>query len=408
MDTTEKAEKKGPKRIGELLVAANIIKADVLAQALKIAKESKSPIGRTLMSMGKLSQEELEAAIELQGWLREGVISTEFGIRALNVAIKGKISLEQSFSKLGWQPPNREDTPKSELAELILEAGILNFQILDDAVRDSQQNQMTLGRYLVFNNIVSSRLLSSVLTAQVFLRDGKITREQAVLGLRAASHKQQSIEQSLKESGAYHVDAINVRIGDLLTAAGLISEEDKVSAVELGLAQQKPVGEILVAAHMIAEPILEETLKLQKLVNARSISVEEAAKSLKEAHMRGIQIPKPRPELTLLNSEIEDVTEVIEFLGQIGILSKEQIVQANYEKQQKGLTLSEALISSGVLNATLITAGHLAKNLINGEIIDSEQATAILHHCSKENSEFHQALLKVPWLGHRASSDTAH
>src|SRR5580700_6000765 len=109
-----KDRRAGPKRIGELLVAANVIKPEVLLEALQIAKKSGTPLGRVLMSIGELTERDLQTAIEIQSLLREGVISAEFGIRALNVAIKGCLPIEEAFNRLGWKAPQRESMPSGE------------------------------------------------------------------------------------------------------------------------------------------------------------------------------------------------------------------------------------------------------------------------------------------------------
>src|ERR1700733_14185429 len=116
----------GPKRIGELLVGANVIKPEVLGEALQIAKKTQTPLGRVLMSIGELTERDLQTAIEVQSLLREGVVSAEFGIRALNVAVRSCISLEEAFKRLGWKAPERESMPGSELGELLMEAGVVD------------------------------------------------------------------------------------------------------------------------------------------------------------------------------------------------------------------------------------------------------------------------------------------
>src|ERR1700722_14571124 len=97
-----KERRAGPKRIGELLVAANVIKPEILLEALQVAKKSNTQLGRVLMSIGELTERDVQTAIEVQSLLREGVISAEFGIRALNVAIKGCVPLEEAFKRQGW------------------------------------------------------------------------------------------------------------------------------------------------------------------------------------------------------------------------------------------------------------------------------------------------------------------
>src|SRR5262245_57480973 len=122
----------GPKRIGELLVAAGVIRQEVLAEALQVAKKSSTPVGRVLMTIGELTERDLLAASEVQSMIRENLISSEFGIRALQVCIKGRLPLDEAFRRLGWQPPAERDlVPSGELGNLLLSAGIVDKPVLD-------------------------------------------------------------------------------------------------------------------------------------------------------------------------------------------------------------------------------------------------------------------------------------
>src|SRR5271155_223184 len=146
---TAKDRRAGPKRIGELLVSANILKPEVVHEALQVAKTTKRPLGRVLMSLGALNEKELEAALELQTLLREGLISNEFGLRALNLAVKKELPLAESFKRLGWSPPARPHVVANELADLLLEAEIVAKSQMDQALAQSVSNKIPLGRCLV-------------------------------------------------------------------------------------------------------------------------------------------------------------------------------------------------------------------------------------------------------------------
>ena len=102
-----------PKRIGELLVAANIIRQEVLLEALKVSKTSQTPLGRVLMSIGELSEYDVEVALYVQSLIRQNTISAEFGVKAINVCIKGRIPLDDAFKRLGWTPPETTDEQKA-------------------------------------------------------------------------------------------------------------------------------------------------------------------------------------------------------------------------------------------------------------------------------------------------------
>src|SRR5262249_20184118 len=155
--------------------------------------------------------------------------------------VKSCITVDAAFQKLGWSPPEKHGVPATELGELLMEAGIVTPKVMEDAIRQSQDNNLPLGRCLVLARSISQNLLASALTAQVLLRDGKITKDQAIMGLKAASRKQQTLEASLQEFGVYRPDQ-GIRVGDLLSSAGLVTEGDKISAVEMGLVNEKPVG----------------------------------------------------------------------------------------------------------------------------------------------------------------------
>ncbi|MFN8552139.1 MAG: hypothetical protein U0103_11665 [Candidatus Obscuribacterales bacterium] len=86
-------------------------------------------------------------------------------------------------------------------------------------------------------------------------------KEQAISGMRAAARKHQTMKVSLQEVGAYKPSQAIIRVGDLLMSAGLVTEGDKISAIEMGLVQQQPVGQILVQNGMISETMLNESLK---------------------------------------------------------------------------------------------------------------------------------------------------
>jgi hypothetical protein len=390
-----KDRRAGPKRIGELLVAANVVKPEVLLEALQVAKKSATPLGRVLMSIGELTERDVQTAIEVQSLLREGVISAEFGIRALNVAIKGCIPLEDAFKRLGWKAPQREAAPGSELGELLLEAGVVDSRILDEGMRQSRENNLPLGRCLVLARALPSNLLSAALTAQVLLRDGKITREQALNGLRAAAKKAQTIETSLQESGAYKQQTI--RVGDLLTAAGLVTEGDKVSAIEIGLVQQQPIGQVLVQAGMITNLALENSLKLQEMINNGQLTAAQGADILKGAHSRNASIEAVMADRSSKEDEIARVNEVIELLAGSGVISREAMERASSTAEQLNLSIGEVLLTTGMLDKRMLQAAVQGKTLVDDGILQVEQVTACLHYSHKTGVDFAEALREVSW-----------
>jgi hypothetical protein len=393
----EKRSGPGPKRIGELLVAANVIKPEVLLESLQVAKKSKTPLGRVLMSIGELTERDVETAIEIQSLIREGVISTEFGVRALNVAVKACVSADEAFKRLGWKPPEREALPGTELGELLLDAGAVDRRALEESLWQSKENNLPLGRCLVLSRAVPSNLLVSALTAQVLLRDGKITREQAINGLRASSRKQQPLESTLSESGAYNPPSKSIRFGDLLTQAGIVTEGDKMSAIEIGLVKRIPIGQVLVQAGTISNQILNESLKLQEMVANGQLTGGQAADVLKSASARGVTVEEVIADRSTKEDEIQRANEVVNLLRESGIVAREDMEKAEGLAGQLHLTLGEVLLTTGILDKKMLQAAVQGKSLVEDGILDMQQVKACLHYSHKTGLDFADALREVSW-----------
>ena len=387
----------GPKRIGELLVGANVIKPEVLVEALQIAKKTSTPLGRVLMSIGELTERDLQTAIEVQSLLREGVVSAEFGIRALNVAVRSCISLEEAFKRLGWKPPELESIPGSELGDLLLEANVVDRRILEEGLVQSQENNLPLGRCLVLARALPASLLASALTAQVLLRDGKITRDQAIIGLKAAAKKHQSIEASLEEVGAYRPSQSNIRVGDLLTSAGIVTEGDKISAIEVGLVEHKPVGQVLVQSGTITNSQLQESLRLQEMVAAGNMTGLQAAEILRMANSRNVPIDVVLSERNQMEDDVARANAALHLIQTAGILTREELFKAENTARQMKVTLGEALLTTKVLDKKTLQAATQGQELVKDGILKIDQVSAVLHYAHKTGVDFSDALKEVAW-----------
>ncbi|MBZ0187600.1 MAG: hypothetical protein K8F91_15235 [Candidatus Obscuribacterales bacterium] len=387
----------GPRRIGELLVAAGVVRQEVLMEALQVAKKSSTPVGRVLMTIGELSERDVLAAIEIQSMLRDNLISAEFGIRALNVCIKGHISLDEAFKRLGWDGPGKrgEIVASGELGKLFIDAGIVSSIVVGQCMQQSEENNLPLGRCLVLARAISSNLLASALTAQVLVRDGKINYEQAVAGLGAAFRKQQSIETSLIETGAYRAEPERIKVGELLSQAGLVTESDKVSAIEKGLVDNQPVGQVLVQQGMISPTALDESLKLQALVNEGKINTLQAAEILRQANHRGVPVEVVMNEKFARAEEVGSINKIMWLIRQAELMSLEEIQRAESLASQLVISLGEVIISKDLIDQRLIDSALQGQKLVESGIITDHHLVKVLKFIKRTGIDFAEALKGV-------------
>lgn len=389
-----------PKRIGELLVAANVVRQEVLMEALRVAKNSQTPLGRVLMSIGEISEHDLEVAIYIQQLIRQGTISSDFGVKAINVSVKAKISVEETFRRLGFTMPEVLDSDRAganELGELLVQAGLLNRDMLENIIWQSQENNLAIGRCMVLNRVITSNMLQSALTAQVLIRDGKITTDQAVNALKKAALKHQSIEQSLVDSGAFKPpDKESIKFGDLLSQAGIVTEGDKISAIEIGLSENQKIGEVLVNTGMISPSVVDESLRLQEMVNQGKLSGLQAAEILRQAHQKHVTIDAIIEERAARQDEIEKVEKIMQLLLQSSALSGDNFNRAQSLARQLNVPIAEIVLAKEMVDKKIIAAALEVQTLITDGLLKPNQSVTAIKMCIKTGLELHEVLKDLP------------
>jgi tetratricopeptide (TPR) repeat protein len=89
---------------GELLTEAGLIDPSRLDEGLRTAQEHAMPIGRALISLNYLTDEDLHAVLQAQLLLREGIVPAYLAVRALRLASQQRITLEAALREIGLEP----------------------------------------------------------------------------------------------------------------------------------------------------------------------------------------------------------------------------------------------------------------------------------------------------------------
>jgi tetratricopeptide (TPR) repeat protein len=88
-----------PKRIGELLIEAGIIRSEELPAGLKEAQERSLRLGEVLVMMRYVTSEDLEAVLQAQSKLNDGSISDTQAIEALRTASAHRIPFDEALTR---------------------------------------------------------------------------------------------------------------------------------------------------------------------------------------------------------------------------------------------------------------------------------------------------------------------
>ena len=389
-------------RLGDLLTTAGLLRVEALREAMHTAKQQQMPVGRILITSGYLTENQLQAAVQAQSLLKDGLVEMPVVIKALGILANEQGNLEQALAKCGWK--RQSGTVSNKLGELLLEAALVSDAAFSHALAQCQNIGLPLGRMLVLTGALSEQMLSSTLNAQVLLRDKKITRDQAVKGLKAAQQRHLPLENALAESDVLQLPrSTSIRLGELLTDAGLIDQANFLNAVELGLLQDKLIGQVLRQLNLLTEGDLMAALELQKLVSVGSIGRAEAIEMLKAVHKTKSTLVDLLNQRNLRESQnvatIVDREELLfdQFLKIAGIITQSEIEKAIKVGSRNSDLFGKMLLTASILQEQMVEASLDAYALVSDNTLTMEQAMIALKNCLAKGHDLESAFRDLGW-----------
>ncbi|MBY0549863.1 MAG: hypothetical protein K2W95_21500 [Candidatus Obscuribacterales bacterium] len=331
-------------KIGELLTGVGVVNSGDLQEAIQIAKRMNLPIGRVIVMSGVITEQNLQSAIEAQSLVRDGLLDFDTAITALKASYKKDISLQEALAELRWAP--KADISSNRLGELLVDSAMVSQHQLDSALHASFETGMPLGGTLVIQGVLSAQLLPMVLTAQEQIRDGKITRNEAVETLKAAVMFWAKADEVANKS-TYHdtvFDAttggttravagtgdlpvrsqtaerpqphrgnvprtsgnttrppagIDLSLVDMMKFSGFCSEQDIQTALERALSNSEIASRLFMATGLLNQPSLDNFIRCRSLIRRNVITQEQALEALAIWHSQEITLEEAFIDLGL-------------------------------------------------------------------------------------------------------------
>jgi hypothetical protein len=388
-------------QLGQLMVDSGLITPAQLEGCLRLAEQTSMPLGRVLIMCGNTSEHVLQAAVQAQSLLKDGLLDLDSAIQALQTVSQKSIPLEDALKTLGWQSDN--SLRANKLGELLLESGIVSSEVLDSALSGSFATGLPLGRFLVLLGAISESLLAVALNAQIMIRDGKVSRDKAVEGLKAARLR---LEVPLMEKSLYRMPARHtIRLGELFVLAGILSETHLMNALEMGLVTQKPIGQILMELGLCHEKSLNAALKLQQAVSEGRLRPLQASSALAKVHNSDLSladaIAQLRPEL-VPREELQMVS-LASFLKLVGTVTDDDIEKAVQVGLENSQILGRMLLVAGVIDEPTLQAAMRLDALVRAKLVTLEQACYAFNYSQQRLLNVDEALHEIGWTGQIAN-----
>lgn len=380
-------------RLGILMIDAGLITRDELEECLRMSRETGLPVGRMLLVAAKTSETVLQAAVQAQSLLKDGLIDLDTAYKALRIVKDEKKSFDNALKQLNVIV---EEVKINKLGQLLISSNFCTEEQLEEALAGSASTGLPFGRMLVLNGVINESQLAATLNAQILIRDDKITKDQAVEGLKQARRRQIAVEVPLMEKGFYRVQTRDaIRLGELLSLAGLISESQLLNAVELGLISQKPLGQVLIETNLVSEEILKVALQLQDLVMKGTLRPMQASQVLVQVKETGKSIPEAVALIERgVASDTIDIT-LKDFLMTSKTVSTEDIQTAFEVSVNNNQILGRMLLLSGIIDESTLQAAMRLVFLVKGGILSVEQAQKAFDYSTRHRATIDEALQEL-------------
>ncbi len=387
-------------RLGDLLVQAGILTQAQLADAARSAKNKRIQIGQALVMNGLISPRDLQSVLEAQSMLRDKSVESAEALRCLKIAYKLGASFKDILSE--YVSPKRSQT--SKLGELLVESGLVSYEVLAKAVEQSYSTGLPLGRMLVLHETISNDLLTLALDLQVRVRDEMMTRQEALTAIRTAAGLAPiapgaTIETVKPEKEAPRKKGL--RLGELMVMAGVLTETDVMNALEWGLVNHQTIGKVLISQNLVSQELLDAALAIQKMADQENFEPTKASECLTRIHASGISLDEALAEMRA-EKTAQDTTVTYEKLLMLARVISEDELETAFDLTTKSATvIGKFLVLTGHMDVTTLQSTLRCYQLFSRGLLSQDDAVVTLDYSLHQSSEgpmkFDDALKELGW-----------
>ncbi|MBS2006679.1 MAG: tetratricopeptide repeat protein [Cyanobacteria bacterium SZAS TMP-1] len=390
-------------RLGDLLVQAGLLTQAQLADAVRSSRNKRMQIGQVLVMNGLLSPRDLQSALEAQSMLRDKTVELNEALRCLKIAYKVGVPFKDILTE--YTSPKRSQT--SKLGELLVESGLVTYEVLAKAVEQSYATGLPLGRMLVLQKTISNEVLTTALDLQVRVRDDMLGRDEAIATLRSQAglsplEPGQIPPPPVKAPSLPHQDAPRkkgVRLGELMVMASVLTETDVMNALEWGLVNQQTIGQVLITQKLVSQQLLDAALELQKLVDSDDLEPIKASEALARVHA-GVSLEEAVSDVKAEKEGTDKTLSYEKLLMLARVVTELEIEDAFDVSTKSAAVLGKIMVLTGHMDVPTLQATLRCHQLLTKGLLSQDDAVVTLDYALHHISgilKFDEALKQLGW-----------
>ncbi|MBX3153172.1 hypothetical protein KF728_23625 [Candidatus Obscuribacterales bacterium] len=370
-------------QLGRLLQTLGIVSPDALEAAISIANETSISVDRALIMSGHLSGRQLQWTVQIHTLLRENVISLQKAARVADLMSSKGMTIQRALNCVDSSDALQVlEKNATRIGDLLTAAELISEEELEDALMKADYFGIPLGRYLSISNLITAQLLESITNVQRYVRQGRMQKADAVVAIKRSARRQHELRKNGSADDADIVPLHSVRLGELLTLAGVVSELQLDTAVEMGLRNNSPVGEILVSFGYVTQLVLDSALTLQALVAQGGLALIEAVYALIDVHHHGLTLAIALKRNQKFNDKHRSLS-FEQFMESVELVSATQVEEAIETARRSPSFVSKALVASGVVAESAAQVALLCHFYVRERMLTTEEAMLLFKLCHR-------------------------
>jgi tetratricopeptide (TPR) repeat protein len=269
-------------KLGQLLYEAGIVSLEQLSLAMQRSLSTGLPLGHMLGLDNVVSDSLLSAALEIQGKLRDEMMSRPEAIKQLRdaagTAVEGK-PVPEGDAGIVFQQPRKRGI---RLGEMMVLSGLMTEADVMNALEWGLIHNQPIGHVLAKKAGVKQEVIDAALALQQLADQNKIESMRACECLAKVAALGITVDEALKEMEAVASQEVAhvLSYRTLLTLSRVMSDEDFENAIDLNSKGAQVIGKFLAATGYMDGPTVRATLKCHYLLSKGLMTQDDAVATL--------------------------------------------------------------------------------------------------------------------------------
>lgn len=183
-----------------------------------------------------------------------------------------------------------------------------------------------------------------------------------------------------------------VRIGRILLAADLISQDCLQEALTIAQELQQPIGKVLTSTQQVTDLDLQSALLAQSMLAEGLVEEHTAMETLKMANREGLAFGQALELINSVSHKSPVASDLEELLVSSGMVQQPVIDEAKRQSLENGLSLGSSLMATRAIVFAHLDYAFECITLIGQGRITKQIAVRALADVKRDNLELGQAL----------------